>query len=124
MVVKVELQKETKTQAKNNQKTTKKQPNDNDNVNENVNVNEKEYFNNKEVNEIFKEFLSLRKKIKAVNSDRAINNLINKLNKYDDNTKIRMIDRSITNSWKDVYEIKEEQGYVELKQDKNGGFYL
>jgi hypothetical protein len=32
--------------------------------------------------------------------------LINKLNKYDDNTKIKMLENSILNSWKDVYELK------------------
>lgn len=78
----------------------------NENDNENININKK-YFNNDEVNELFKDFLDLRKKIKAVNSDRAINNLINKLNKYDDDIKKQMINNSITNSWKDVYEIKK-----------------
>ena len=74
-------------------------------VNDNVNVN-KEYYKNKELNDLFLEFLQLRRKIKAVNSERAINNLLNKLNKYDDETKKQMINNSITNSWKDVYEIK------------------
>lgn len=67
---------------------------------------EKLYFENNKVNDIFLEFLDLRKKIKAVNSDRAINTLINKLNKYDDDTKFMMIEQSIVNSWKDVYELK------------------
>lgn len=67
------------------------------------------YFSNEKVNEIFLEFLDLRKKIKAVNSDRAVNTLINKLNKYDDDTKYRMIEQSIVNSWKDVYELKKEK---------------
>ena len=66
----------------------------------------KTYFENTELNDLFLDFLDLRKKIKAVNSDRAINNLVNKLNKYDDETKKQMINNSITNSWKDVYEIK------------------
>ena len=39
MVVKVEPRKEIKTQPKNNQKTTKKQPNDNVNENDNENNN-------------------------------------------------------------------------------------
>ena len=77
-----------------------------DNHMENENINNK-YFDNDEINELFKDFLDLRKKIKAVNSDRAINNLINKLNKYDDDIKKQMINNSITNSWKDVYEIKK-----------------
>lgn len=74
---------------------------------------EKKYFDNEEVNEIFKEFLELRKKIKAVNSDRAINTLINKLNKYDDETKYKMIEQSIVNSWKDVYELRVQKQHKE-----------
>lgn len=65
-----------------------------------------EYFANAELNSIFTEFINQRKKLKAVNSERAINTLINKLNKYDDETKYKMIENSIVNSWKDVYELK------------------
>ena len=78
-----------------------------------VEINKKEinkennYFENAEINSLFVEFLELRKKLKAVNSDRAIKMLINKLNKYDDEVKREMIERSILNSWKDVYEIKQ-----------------
>ena len=91
--------------------------NDTTNTNNNYNKNnnnkkreniEKLYFENNKVNDIFLEFLDLRKKIKAVNSDRAINTLINKLNKYDDDTKFMMIEQSIVNSWKDVYELKNK----------------
>ena len=56
---------------------------------------------------IFIEFIEVRKKLKAVNSDRAINTLINKLSKYPDDVKYKMIENSIVNSWKDVYELKE-----------------
>lgn len=71
------------------------------------NNKKKSFFKNEDVNSIFNEFLQLRKKIKAVNSDRAINTLVNKLNKYDDDIKYKMIEQSIVNSWKDVYELKE-----------------
>lgn len=67
------------------------------------------YFESLRVNSIFNEFLELRKKLKAVNSDRAINTLINKLNKYDEETQYKMIEQSIVNSWKDVYELKENK---------------
>ena len=96
--------------------------NDTTNTNNNYNNNnnnkkreniEKLYFENNKVNDIFLEFLDLRKKIKAVNSDRAINTLINKLNKYDDDTKFMMIEQSIVNSWKDVYELKNKQSKKE-----------
>ena len=72
-------------------------------------IKEKKYFENEEVNNIFVEFLQLRKKLKAVNSDRAINLLVNQLNKYDDDIKIKMIEQSILNSWKSVYELKKQK---------------
>ena len=70
---------------------------------------EERYFEDEELNNLFLEFLSMRKKIKAVNSERAIKMLINKLNKYDDFTKKKMIEKSIVNSWKDVYELKPSE---------------
>lgn len=78
------------------------------------NIKEKEivkttYFENDNLNSIFVEFLEVRKKLKAVNSTRAINTLINKLNKYPDDVKYQMIENSIVNSWKDVYELKTKQ---------------
>jgi len=73
------------------------------------NKEQKKYFEDEKLNEIFNEFLQLRKKLKAVNSDRAINSLLNTLNKYDDSTKYRMIENSIRNSWKDVYPLKESK---------------
>lgn len=69
----------------------------------------KNYFDNKEVNNLFNEFLELRKKLKAVNSERAIKLLIDKLNSYDDEIKIKMINNSIENSWKSVYPLKKEK---------------
>ena len=69
----------------------------------------KVYFDNDNLNSIFEEFIEVRKKLKAVNSDRAIKTLINKLNKYDDDTKYQMIENSIVNSWKDVYELKQQK---------------
>lgn len=67
------------------------------------------YFESLRVNTLFNEFLELRKKIKAVNSERAIKTLVNKLNNYDEDTQYKMIENSIVNSWKDVYELKEEK---------------
>lgn len=68
------------------------------------------YFSNTSLNTLFNEFLELRKKLKAVNSDRAIKMLIKELNKYDDNVKIQMLENSILNSWKSVYPPKELKG--------------
>lgn len=70
------------------------------------------YFSDDNLNSIFEEFIEVRKKLKAVNSDRAIKTLINKLNKYDDATKYQMIENSIVNSWKDVYELKQQKTFT------------
>lgn len=70
---------------------------------------EKKYFESLKVNTLFNEFLELRKKLKAVNSERAIKTLVNKLNNYDEDTQYKMIENSIVNSWKDVYELKEQK---------------
>ena len=94
-----------------NDENVKPIPNINTNINTDINNNPiipSSYFDNEELDALFKDFLSMRKKIKAVNSDRAITLLINKLSKYDDKTKIKMIENSIENSWKGIYEPKED----------------
>lgn len=101
-------QKETKTKPNENQKETKVKANYNENENENYNVNDNKYYVDKKLNDIFMEYLQVRKKLKAVNSDRAIKTLLNKLEKYSDDVKYKMIEQSIVRSWKDVYEIKDK----------------
>lgn len=70
-------------------------------------IKEKHFFENAEVNNLFLEFLQLRKKLKAVNTERAINELLKKLNAYEDGIKIEMIKNSIVNSWKSVFPLKQ-----------------
>lgn len=75
-----------------------------------------QYFENKELNDLFLDFLEMRKKLKAVNSERAINNLLTELNKYSDEIKKQMINNAITNSWKSVYPIKSPKNEQQNKQ--------
>ena len=87
-----------------------------------TNINKKEmikenYFENDELNETFIEYLNLRKKLKAVKSDRAIKMLINELNNYDDDVKIKMLEQSIVNSWKSVYPLKNQNKKSETKEE-------
>lgn len=84
-----------------------------ENVNENIDIN---YYENKELNNLFLDFLELRRKLKAVNSERAINSLLKTLSNYDDETKMKMIEKSIKSSWKDVYELKDIQQKDTVKQ--------
>jgi hypothetical protein len=64
---------------------------------------------------MFLEYLTLRKKIKAVNSERAINCLLKKLEPYPDSIKKEMIEESIVNSWKSVYPLKEEKQKTQVE---------
>ena len=97
---------------------------DKNRIDKNNKNKKKKYFENEEVNNIFIEFLELRKKLKVVNTDRAVNLLLNKLNKYDDDIKIQMLEQSIMNSWKSVYELKNVKNKTpnwfekEIKEEK------
>ena len=82
------------------------------NVNESKKENKKEksaYFDNPELDALFCEYLALRKKIRAVNSERAVKMLLTELDKYDDAVKTAMLNKSIVNSWKTVYPLKEHE---------------
>ena len=77
----------------------------------------RKYFDDVELNDIFLEYLSLRKKIKAVNTERAINGLLKKLEPYPDSIKKEMLEESIVNSWKSVYPLKEEKQTAKERHD-------
>jgi len=116
-----ENQKEIKSKSNKNQKEIKKEiKRDNTSMMSMSmsNIYNNIYFNNKELNSIFIDFLEMRKKLKAVNSDRAINMLINKLNNYDDETKYKMIEQSIENSWKGLFELKKSYQHKKIIDDK------
>lgn len=103
---------ENYTQLNTNKENTKKQ---NTKLKENV---KRKYFDNEDLNNIFIEYLEMRKKMKAINSDRAINTLINKLSSYDDDMKFRMIEQSIVNSWKSIYEVKLSKQEIRKLKEK------
>lgn len=87
------------------------------NIKENIIINnniKEKFFENQKINDLFIEFLQQRKKLKAINSERAIKQLVDKLNQYDDLTKEQMIEESIVNSWKGVFPIKKNN----IKKDE------
>ena len=69
----------------------------------------RKFFENDKLNKLFIEFLEQRKKLKAINSERAIKQLLDKLEPYDDLTKEQMIEESLVNSWKSVFPIKAKK---------------
>lgn len=119
------LKKQTENKPKTNQKSNQKQTHQdvdvNVYVNDNVNVNKdnikKEYFSNQDVNNLFLKFLDIRKQMKVPNTEIALERLINKLNKYDDDTKLQMIDESIMNGWKGVFEPKAKNKSKDKKSN-------
>jgi len=65
------------------------------------------YFINTELNSVFISYLENRKKIKKPATDRAIELLVIKLNKFpNDEYRIQTLEKSITNNWTDIYELK------------------
>lgn len=69
----------------------------------------RKFFENEHLNNLFIEFLEQRKRLKAINSERAITQLLNRLEPYDDLVKEQMIEESLVNSWKSVFPIKKKK---------------
>ncbi len=133
-----QLEQQTNQQTINNQLTNEQQTINNNRINSNKSIKEinkesiskdipkkveKKYFESLKVNTIFNEFLDLRRKLKAVNTDRAITMLINKLNEYDEETQYEMIEQSIVNSWKGIFELKNKKNkgysFSDLLKEEN-----
>jgi hypothetical protein len=87
----------------------------NKDINNNINNNIKEsaYYPNDEVlNDTFKDYIEMRKKIRAPMTDKAIKLAINTLNKLSggDNEKaIQILNQSIFNGWRGLFPLKEER---------------
>lgn len=102
-------QKKTSKKQKGSEKEAKRKRSESDalNLNLNISLNNK-YYKDEELNVLFNEFLEMRKKLKAINSERAIDLLKRKLEPFDDDLKKEMIKQSIESSWKSVYELKNK----------------
>lgn len=66
---------------------------------------------NDELKEMMYEFIKMRKTIKKPMTTIAVKRLINKLDKLtnNDKEKIQILDKSIFNSWQDIYPLKQEE---------------
>jgi hypothetical protein len=67
------------------------------------------YPNDEKLNEAFTDYVDMRKKIKAPMTDKAITLAINKLDKLsngDNDTAIAILNQSVMNSWKGLFELK------------------
>lgn len=78
------------------------------------------YFENLELNKTFLDFMKMRKSLKnGAMTERAIKMMINKLNGYDIDVAIQMLEQSILNNWKDVYDLKVEHKKLSKTQEKD-----
>lgn len=70
------------------------------------------YFTDLELDATFREFLDVRKKLKAPNSDYAIAKLMKKLDELSGGNPVKakeIVDQSIMNGWKGVFPVKESK---------------
>lgn len=80
------------------------------------------YTSNENLIEALNAFVEMRISIKAKPTERAVKMLLNKLDKMSqsDDEKILILENSIMNNWKDVYELKNQQrGNVDAQSFRN-----
>jgi len=83
-------------------------------VEEKVIVQEKTEFE-----KTFEAFIEMRKKIRKPATDRAIELLLKKINKYPESQRIPIIEQSIMNSWQDFFDLRVSVG--QQKQEEKVG---
>ena len=77
----------------------------------NVNENKKEKVIKSELENVFNDFLEMRKKIKKPATERAIELLKTRIKQFakgDEQLAIKIIEQSILNSWQNVFELKQD----------------
>ena len=67
--------------------------------------------------ELWTEFLAIRKKVKAINSPRALKTLINKIEKFhrEGHDVNALVETAVVNSWKDIYLPRTGKNYGNSK---------
>ena len=109
--------KETRREHEGNTKETIRERNNNDNNENNENnetmkqkpiMPERFFPDNDLLEKTFADFRDMRKKIKAPMTDRAVDLMVGKIKKLDPGTAVKMLEQSIMNGWKDIYELKDD----------------
>ena len=76
---------------------------------------------NKDLYETLKDFEQMRTKVKKPLTDRAKKMLVNKLDKYPEDKRIKVLEQSILHSWIDIYDLKESGNDPKPKEVRNNG---
>ena len=72
----------------------------------------KKYYEDDALNQTFIDYVDMRKRIKAPMTDKAVKLAMNKLERLsqgDNDKAIKILEQSIINSWKGLFELKEEK---------------
>ena len=92
----------------NNTRYNNTRYNNNKKINKKEKVEIESVYKSKEFKKAFYDFVDMRYEIKKIPTKRAIEMIIKKLEKVgNEELAIQMLERSIINSWQDVFEIKE-----------------
>jgi DNA replication protein DnaD len=105
-----EKRKTPKKHHSNTTETSLKHTNNNDNnYNNNIYILISDYTSHEELRQALKDFLHMRRKIKAPMTERALKMLLTELDKLaeKDELKIKIVEQSILNNWKSVYPLKK-----------------
>ena len=82
----------------------------------------KERIQDEDLKNVIYDFIKMRKTIKRPMTTRAVNMLIDKLNKFSNNVKEQqlILDKSIMNCWQDIYQLKDDEKIkIEKENCKN-----
>ncbi len=81
-------------------------------------INKESFFENEDLDKTFKEYLQMRYEKKCKATPTTIKSLIKKLNKFDTDTAIAMLNNSIENGYQGVFEIKKDKPYRQEVKEK------
>lgn len=117
----IDIEKEIKIE-KEKKKSTKKKP-----ANADFTSLISSYTSNENLIEALNAFIEMRISIKSQPTERAFKMILNKLDKLaqTDEERILILENSITNNWKDIYElkIKNQRGYNNARSVTTNGNY-
>lgn len=102
---------ENQGQLNTNKQNTKKEKGKKEKSKTDIDLVIDETNYNDELKNMIYEFIKMRKTIKKPMTTIAVKRLINKLDKFtnNDKEKIQILDKSIFNSWQDIYPLKPEE---------------
>lgn len=102
------------------EKKEKKEKSKAENAKTNFDVIVEDYTTNAELRTAIYEFIKMRKAIKSPMTDRALKQILNKLDTLasSDDQKIKILDQSIMNSWRGVFPLREDKQTKAKEQER------